>query len=59
MSDIKRCKISGDTIVPSDSLFALAVRLEARSRSAQGQVSALTPFLLAKAFRGELVGQEG
>jgi type I restriction enzyme S subunit len=40
-----------------ERLFALAGRLEARWQSAQGQVSALTPSLLAKAFRGELVGQ--
>jgi type I restriction enzyme, S subunit len=40
-----------------ERLFAFAERLEARWRAAQGQVSALTPSLLAKAFRGELVGQ--
>lgn len=38
-----------------ERLFAFAERLEARWRSAQGQVGSLTPSLLAKAFRGELV----
>jgi type I restriction enzyme, S subunit len=41
-----------------ERLFAFAGRLEARWRSAQGQVAALTPSLLAKAFRGELVERE-
>jgi type I restriction enzyme, S subunit len=41
-----------------ERLFAFGERLEARWRAAQGQVSALTPSLLAKAFRGELVGRE-
>ena len=38
-----------------ERLFAFGERLEARWRAAQGQVAALTPSLLAKAFRGELV----
>ena len=38
-----------------ERLFAFAERIETRWRAAQGQVSALTPSLLAKAFRGELV----
>ena len=38
-----------------ECLFAFAERLETRWRAAQGQLSALTPSLLAKAFRGELV----
>lgn len=41
-----------------ERLFAFAERLEARWRSAQGQVGSFTPSLLAKAFRGELVGRE-
>jgi hypothetical protein len=32
--------------------------LEARTLSASERVARLTPSLLAKAFRGELVGQE-
>lgn len=41
-----------------DSLFATADRLEARCTAAQAQVARLTPLLLAKAFRGELVPQD-
>jgi len=41
-----------------ERLFAFGERLEARWRAAQSQVSALTPSLLAKGFRGELVEQE-
>jgi len=39
-------------------LFAFADRLEARWQSAQVRVTQLTPSLLAKAFRGELVEQD-
>jgi type I restriction enzyme S subunit len=39
-------------------LFAFADRLEARLASARRQVGQLTPALLAKAFRGELVPQD-
>jgi len=39
-------------------LFAFADRLEARLASARKQVGQLTPALLAKAFRGELVAQD-
>jgi type I restriction enzyme S subunit len=38
-----------------EKLFAYAERLEARYTSASGHVERLTPSLLAKAFRGELV----
>lgn len=41
-----------------EKLFAYAERLEARYLSASERVARLTPSLLAKAFRGELVGQE-
>lgn len=41
-----------------EKLFAYAERLEARYTSASEHVERLTPSLLAKAFRGELVGQE-
>lgn len=41
-----------------ESLFAYADRLEARYITAREQVERLTPALLAKAFRGELVPQD-
>ena len=41
-----------------EALFAFADRLEARLRRAQTAVDRLTPSLLAKAFRGELVPQD-
>lgn len=41
-----------------DLLFAFADRLEARLVSARQQVGQLTPALLSKAFRGELVAQD-
>jgi type I restriction enzyme, S subunit len=40
------------------SLFAYADRLEARYTAARAQVEKLTPSLLTKAFRGELVPQD-
>lgn len=39
-------------------LFAFADRLEARYTAARAQVENMTPALLAKAFRGELVPQD-
>lgn len=41
-----------------EALFALADRIEARYQAARAQVERLTPALLAKAFRGELVPQD-
>jgi type I restriction enzyme S subunit len=41
-----------------DALFALADTLEARVATARAQVERLTPALLSKAFRGELVPQD-
>ena len=41
-----------------ETLFAFADRLEARYTTARMQVDQLTPSLLAKAFRGELVPQD-
>jgi hypothetical protein len=41
-----------------ESLFPLADRIEPRLASAQKQVDALTPSLLALAFRGKLVRQD-
>lgn len=41
-----------------ETLFAFADRLEARLKTAQAATERLTPALLAKAFRGELVPQD-
>jgi type I restriction enzyme S subunit len=41
-----------------EALFAFADRIEARLSSAQKTVERLTPAVLAKAFRGELVPQD-
>src|SRR5215475_13787004 len=41
-----------------EALFTYADRLEARYTAARAQVERLTPALLAKAFRGELVPQD-
>lgn len=41
-----------------DTLFAFADRLEARLKAAEAATGRLTPALLAKAFRGELVPQD-
>lgn len=41
-----------------ETLFAFSDRLEARLTQAQSAVDRLTPSLLAKAFRGELVPQD-
>ena len=40
------------------ALFALADRIEAHARSARTQAQRLSPLVLAKAFRGELVVQD-
>jgi hypothetical protein len=41
-----------------ERLFALADQIEARYAKAKAQIDRLTPSLLAKAFRGELVPQD-
>ena len=41
-----------------ERLFALADQLEVRLAKARGQVDALTPSLLARAFAGQLVPQD-
>lgn len=41
-----------------ESFFALADAIEAKCKSARTQVESLTPALLSKAFRGELVPQD-
>jgi type I restriction enzyme S subunit len=40
-----------------EALFAMADRIEARCTAARTQAQRLTPLVLAKAFRGELVPQ--
>ncbi|GKT19817.1 restriction endonuclease subunit S [Acidovorax sp. SUPP2522] len=41
-----------------EALFALADRIEARANAARNQAQCLSPLVLAKAFRGELVQQD-
>jgi type I restriction enzyme S subunit len=41
-----------------ETLFAFADRIEARLQTAQTAADRVTPSLLAKAFRGELVPQD-
>ena len=41
-----------------EALFALADRIEARCTAVRTQAQRLTPLVLAKAFRGELVPQD-
>ena len=41
-----------------EALFTLADRIEARCSAARAQAQRLTPLVLAKAFRGELVPQD-
>ena len=41
-----------------EALFALADRIEARATAARTQAQRLTPLVLSKAFRGELVPQD-
>ncbi len=41
-----------------EGLFALADQIEARYAKAKAYVEKLTPSLLARAFRGELVPQD-
>ena len=47
-----------EIILRVEALFAYADRLEARYTAARAQVERLTPALLDKAFRGELVRQD-
>jgi type I restriction enzyme S subunit len=48
----------GEIVRRVESLFALADAIEAKWQAIHGQVECLTPALLAKAFRGELVPQD-
>jgi type I restriction enzyme S subunit len=47
-----------EIVLRVETLFAFADRLEARLQTAQTAADRLTPSLLAKAFRGELVPQD-
>ena len=48
----------GEIVRRVETLFAFADRLESRLQTAQTATERLTPALLAKAFRGELVPQD-
>ena len=52
------CKEQHEIVRRVDTLFAFADRLEARLQAAQAAAEQLTPALLAKASRGELVPQD-
>jgi type I restriction enzyme S subunit len=65
ITDFAQCPIPVPPIVEQEeivrrveTLFAFADRLEARLAQAQTAIDRLTPSLLAKAFRGELVPQD-
>jgi type I restriction enzyme S subunit len=65
IGDIRICRIplpsleeQAEIVRRVEKLFALADRLEVRYWSAVERVEQLTPSLLAKAFRGELVEQD-
>ena len=64
-SDVKDCQIQlpslpeqAEIVRQVEALFAIADRLETRHKAASTYFSRLTPALLAKAFRGELVEQD-
>lgn len=56
--DLPSMKEQTEIVRRVETLFAFADRLEARLQSAQTAAERLTPALLAKAFRGELVPQD-
>ena len=47
-----------EIVLRIETLFAFANRIKARLQAAQTATDRLTPALLAKAFRGELVPQD-
>ncbi|TSA12874.1 MAG: type I restriction endonuclease subunit S [Comamonadaceae bacterium] len=64
-ADLKAAKFSLPPITEQteivrrvEAMFALAARIEARCAAARAQAQRLTPLVLAKAFRGELVPQD-
>jgi type I restriction enzyme, S subunit len=65
LADVRRVPVTIPSLKEQDeiirrvqSTFAYAENLEARYAAARAQVERLTPALLAKAFRGELVPQD-
>jgi type I restriction enzyme S subunit len=56
--DVPTLEEQAEIVRRVEALFTLNDRLEARYRNACAQVERLTPALLAKAFRGELVPQD-
>ena len=58
MLDIPARDEQDEIVSRVEAIFAYAERLEARYQAARTQVERLTPALLAKAFRGELVPQD-
>lgn len=58
MLDIPARDEQDEIVSRVEAIFAYADRLEARYQTALAQVERLTPALLAKAFRGELVSQD-
>ncbi len=56
--DIPPLKEQTEIIRRVEELFAYADRIEARYQAARTRVDKLTPAILAKAFRGELVPQD-
>ena len=62
LNDVKiRCpslEEQSEIVCRVEALFTLADRIEARYIAARAQAQRLTPLLLAKAFRGELVPQD-
>jgi type I restriction enzyme S subunit len=55
---VPELELQAEIVRRVETLFAFADRLEARLARAQTAVDRLTPSLLAKAFRGELVPQD-
>ncbi|MCE9658082.1 MAG: restriction endonuclease subunit S [Burkholderiales bacterium] len=65
LADVRRVPIplpsleeQAEVIRQVDSLLSVAISIEARLVTARAQVDRLTPALLAKGFRGELVPQD-
>jgi len=58
MLDIPARDEQDEIVSRVEAIFAYADRLEARYQAARTQVDRLTPALLTKAFRGELVPQD-
>jgi len=55
---VPNIKIQHEIVHRAEALFTYADRVEARYPAARNLVDSLTPTLLAKAFRGDLVPQD-